>query len=1217
MKKFFLGLIALLISATLFAAPRTVEEAASIAASFSNEQPQLSRIHKAPRKAATVRLAHKVAKPNSTEDAFYVFNQENGFVIVSADDNAPTILGYSDESTFDASNIPSNVQYWFDYTAERVAAASKATTKVKKARRATQVAAIAPLLGNIKWDQGTPYNNLCPMDKTTRAYTGCVATAAAQIMKMYNWPETGQGSHTDNWTSDAGKSGTSSANFGETTYDWANMLDSYKGSYTDAQAKAVATLMFHVGVSCDMQFGGDESNGSGAYTNDMGTALVSYFRYKNTLKYKSGQSTSQLTSLFNTELEAGRPILMGGSTTSNEGHEFVCDGRDADGYFHINWGWGGSSNGYFALAALDPDQQGAGGAASGKGFSKDIDCVIGIEPDKAAVNVTSVSVSPTAITLKIKESQQLTATVAPADASNKAVTWSSSDESIAKVSASGIVVGVAAGNATITVKTNDGNKTSSCAVTVSDEIAEATLLNVDRGVAEYDDQYEEPWTIHVWNSNTTGNIPYIMFYPDGTATNAIAGTYTLGSNGGALWNDPNDTENSYVKITGGQLVITCTAKGTNGCNTYRILSYFTCEDGVEYKVDATMELCAEDADDNAIELSGDNAGDGAAYEITWLAKGETFAANIAIDGKITLPADKPGKCENDKVFVGWCKDENYDSDVAPSFAKTGDAVTANTNFYAVYATASGSTSSATVASVTFKQASSDGTQELSDISSEVSSATGIASYDGSKVYKGKNGVKLGTGSVKGYVTLTLASTVTVTKVNVSASQYSSDNGKITVTAGSTTIGSDQSPAANLEFTASSPVETNTITVGTTSKRAYISSISIVGNTTSYEGYTTSCGAPAPKYAITVNPTTNGTLASNYAERAAGKTVTITATPNAHYHLATLTVKDASDADVAVSGTGNTRTFTMPEKAVTVSGTFEQDEQVTVRFFDKGSEISSNNYFPGEVAEKPADPTADCAAYTFVGWWTATLAADNQEAKTWVTNFTVTGAQDYYAIYSKTEQSQGAPVATEYTKVSASSELTDGQYLIVCEDKAVAFDGGLETLDAVANTIAVSVVEEKITITDETKAAEFTIAKGTDGKFTVKSASNKYIGHGSDANGLTASDTEIKNTISISEGDDANIIGAGGAYLRYNSASNQTRFRYYKSSSYTNQTAIQLYKAAAGGAPSTTYYSSVVDCATVDIDNTVVAPKAIKVIENGQIIIILGNDKYTIFGQKIQ
>lgn len=148
------------------------------------------------------------------------------------------------------------------------------------------------------------------------------------------------------------------------------------------------------------------------------------------------------------------------------------------------------------------------------------------------------------------------------------------------------------------------------------------------------------------------------------------------------------------------------------------------------------------------------------------------------------------------------------------------------------------------------------------------------------------------------------------------------------------------------------------------------------------------------------------------------------------------------------------------------------------------------------------------------------------------------------------------VFADYQKVTATSDITDGEYLIVYEGGNVAFDGSLTTLDAASNTVAVTISDNKIASTEAIDAATFTIDAT---KGTIKSSSDKYIGITSNNNGLTASDSELTNTLSIDEGGNFTVLSSGGAYLRYNSADNQKRFRYYKSASYTNQNAIQLYK----------------------------------------------------------
>lgn len=165
--------------------------------------------------------------------------------------------------------------------------------------------------------------------------------------------------------------------------------------------------------------------------------------------------------------------------------------------------------------------------------------------------------------------------------------------------------------------------------------------------------------------------------------------------------------------------------------------------------------------------------------------------------------------------------------------------------------------------------------------------------------------------------------------------------------------------------------------------------------------------------------------------------------------------------------------------------------------------------------------------------------------------------------------------TSYVKVTSSANLTSGQYLIVYESGSVAFDGSLSTLDAVSNTISVTISNSTITKTTTTTASEFTVDTSAG---SIKSASGYYIGLASNSNSLTSSSTALANTISMN-GTDVDVVGSGGAYLRYNPTSDQARFRYYKSSSYTNQKAIQFYKLDGSSTTEKTLSSIAVSNAT--------------------------------------
>lgn len=406
MKRTLIIMLSALIAGSILAGERTVEDAAALAAQFTNQHPTLRLAHKAPRTAGTMRLAHTRAKIGSEAPAFYVFNQENngGFVIVSADDRTEDILVYGEEGQFDEQTINPNFRFWLEWLQEQVSLANDENAiDHTLPRKATT--AIGPLLKNkngksITWEQKTPYNNLAPMDKwdNTRAMTGCVATAMAQIMYMWRWPERGEGKKTYVWQN-ANKSSQQeklTVNFSDTPYDWDNMLPAYEGkTYNNNQALAVATLMYHCGVACEMEWGGDRAGGSGAFTDYMGDGLMKHLRYNvekfittySEYAYTEGGkcpspmdnaeysvAVSEFETLFNRDLELGRPIIMGGES-SQGGHEFVCDGRDTQGRFHINWGWEGESNCYCALTNLKP---------SGKSynFSRNIDALVGVYPNE-------------------------------------------------------------------------------------------------------------------------------------------------------------------------------------------------------------------------------------------------------------------------------------------------------------------------------------------------------------------------------------------------------------------------------------------------------------------------------------------------------------------------------------------------------------------------------------------------------------------------------------------------------------------------------------------------------------------------------------------------------------------------------------------------------------------------------------------------------------------
>ena len=349
------------------AAVRTTDEALQIAASFTTPAACMSAPARG-QQSATIA---------AQGEAYIAVNTRGGFVLVGADDRMPEVLGYSDSSEFDPQNIAPSLQYWLQCYAEELEAFNAQESAA--GTRQSAIKAVEPLMTS-KWNQGAPYNSLAPYynDNGGQSVTGCVATAMAQVMYFHKYPAQGTGAHSYYWvcTEPVGKTATLSANFGNTTYQWANMIDNYRNGYTTNQADAVATLMYHCGVSIEMGYG----QSSGAYTEKVPPALRDYFGYD--ANYQSIKKimypADSLNTIIYNELKARRPVIVSGSNDEG-GHAFVCDGCDTKSYFHINWGWGGSNDGYYLLTALNPGKsQGIGGTT--KGYNKGTTFFIGLQP---------------------------------------------------------------------------------------------------------------------------------------------------------------------------------------------------------------------------------------------------------------------------------------------------------------------------------------------------------------------------------------------------------------------------------------------------------------------------------------------------------------------------------------------------------------------------------------------------------------------------------------------------------------------------------------------------------------------------------------------------------------------------------------------------------------------------------------------------------------------
>lgn len=393
MKKDLLLLLSLmlLLSVSAIAGPRSYQQAKAIA----QRQAAMLGIEMDAEVAASAKAAPRMSVSSAVSPSatcYYVFanGEDKGFTIVSGDDRMPEVVGYSAQGTYDPDHLPANYVDFMKAYQETVEALLKGDAQVSgglaearqwRAERAG-TAAVAPLLGGIKWNQMEPYNNRCPLYKgTNRSVTGCVATAMAQVMMYHQYPKELKAT-IKAYTAKSYGIQIPEISSGA-TYDWDNMLPDYsKSDYNSAQADAVAKLMYHCGAAVEMDYGPS----SGA--NVTPAILATYFGYDADLMQdltRTCFTLQQWMTLVDNELKAKRPILYSGQS-SGGGHEFVCDGSDGKGLYHINWGWGGYQDGYFDLTILQPQKGGAGSGSAVDGYNRDCSMIIGIAPDNGKMD---------------------------------------------------------------------------------------------------------------------------------------------------------------------------------------------------------------------------------------------------------------------------------------------------------------------------------------------------------------------------------------------------------------------------------------------------------------------------------------------------------------------------------------------------------------------------------------------------------------------------------------------------------------------------------------------------------------------------------------------------------------------------------------------------------------------------------------------------------------
>ena len=369
MRKTILTLcLAVLTLGTLLAGPVNQQKARKVGAKFLSTTA-------VSQKNADIQLHLVSMTVDRDGDYYYVFNVSNGegFVIVAADDRVKPILAYSTTGHFDPYNVSEGFQFTLDgfceeiqYVREHNLSATpdiiaewRSVNEKGSLNRGSQTRAVVGPLCQTLWNQNFPWNSQCPEDEEGsggHVYAGCVATAMGMVMKFWEWPAQGVGSHSYYPEGYAQQS----ANFGETEYHFELMPNTLDSTSTEEEYFEIAQLLHHLGISVDMQYSG---HGSGAYSDDVSNALRSHFRYNcenHVINYGDwwpgwGYTNEEWAQMLKDGgLDELLPLYYSGQDDEGQGgHAYVCDGYDENDYFHFNWGWSGRDNAWCPIGALN------------------------------------------------------------------------------------------------------------------------------------------------------------------------------------------------------------------------------------------------------------------------------------------------------------------------------------------------------------------------------------------------------------------------------------------------------------------------------------------------------------------------------------------------------------------------------------------------------------------------------------------------------------------------------------------------------------------------------------------------------------------------------------------------------------------------------------------------------------------------------------------------
>jgi PKD repeat protein len=597
-KKLFASLVFFLTIKLLVANPITTTTASQVAENFLKQNTTVKR----------VKLQLVFTETLSTGvPAYYVFNvnNQNGFIIISADDAAHPIIGYSTKNQYVIPNKKSPFAVWMskrkteigtiverqlNANAEISGEWERYSTNNSSNLRITNPNSVATTSVNAlvqsTWNQEPLYNDSCPGGSVT----GCVATAMGQIMRYWSYPAHGKGSssYCDCSPTFQQTYGTLYANYGAATYNWANMPLSISSSNSD-----IAKLMLHCGISVQMDYSPSESGAWVISADDSICAqrsYVKYFRYNgNTIQglLRTNYADAAWISLLQNELNAGRPVQYAGWDPSQGGHTWVCDGYDASSNFHMNWGWGGIDDGLFSINNLNPDVY---------DFSTKHEALIGIQPlslfasdagVQSIINPTgsycNSSVNPL-ISLENFGTGTLTSCTINYYLDNQAVktqSWTGSLLSNQSTSVSLPSFTTTAGTHTLTCYTSNPNGVVDSNAS-NDQSVSVFVNGVKAGFTfSQTSLCALPSTVQFTN-NTLNGATYAWNFGDGAAINTsmspshtytAAGTYQIKLVAQGLSTCPSsDSTTSTIYIIGGPQVSSCTPV-VYGSTYYGILNF--------------------------------------------------------------------------------------------------------------------------------------------------------------------------------------------------------------------------------------------------------------------------------------------------------------------------------------------------------------------------------------------------------------------------------------------------------------------------------------------------------------------------------------------------------------------------------------------------------------------------------------------------------------------